>query len=290
MADAVPLAGLTWVRPIRADDFQLSEGVIKRPRVRRYKEYHPFKETGLFRIFADTEPTPEGCLRFARAYGFLRRPNGPENVADWLPQLNTMRRLVRLWDAARSMDEQAVRKIVSAQPDGHVYLDADLWELHWKVDVPAGIGAAFAPTLTAQALAYCCFVVNRLADEERRQQAGEGAFLRYRLMWNPAADQFEHQLSPADLLSVLYLQFSVAVAGKKDYHRCPSCGRWFEVRPGVARANKLTCNQKCRTQAYRLRQERARELKAQGKTVTQIARELGAEPGAVKKWVANNKG
>jgi hypothetical protein len=281
MADAIPLAGLTWGRPIRGEYVELSEGVIKRPRVRRYKEYQPLKETGLFRIFADAEPTPEGCLRFARAYGFLRRPNGPENIADWLPHLNTMRRLVALWDAARSLDELAVRKSVDAAPDGRVYDDAELWDLYWKNHATAGVDAAFAPTPVSQALAYCAYAVNRFADTN--------VTLRYRLMWNPAAKQFEQQLSPADLLSALYLQFSVAVAGEKNYHRCPSCGRWFEVRPGVARANKLTCNQKCRTQAYRLRQERARELKAQGKSVQQIARELGAEPGAVKKWVASNK-
>ena len=35
------------------------------------RQYAPLEDTGLFRAFADTEPTPEGVLTFADTYGML---------------------------------------------------------------------------------------------------------------------------------------------------------------------------------------------------------------------------
>jgi DNA-binding NarL/FixJ family response regulator len=42
--------------------------------------------------------------------------------------------------------------------------------------------------------------------------------------------------------------------------------------------------------AYRARQQRARQLAAEGKTVRQIAGELGSNQKTVKKWIYKRKG
>jgi len=88
---------------------------------------------------------------------------------------------------------------------------------------------------------------------------------------------------------IKFAQFALALAGNKHYQRCVSCGKWFELLPGINSADKQTCSQTCRTRLYRQRKERALALHAQGKTARAIARELKAKLGAVTKWITTGE-
>jgi hypothetical protein len=55
------------------------------------------------------------------------------------------------------------------------------------------------------------------------------------------------------------------------------------------RANKLTCGNKCRQAAHRQRRQRAQELQEAGKTIKQIASELGSNVESVKRWLQKRK-
>jgi DNA-binding NarL/FixJ family response regulator len=79
-----------------------------------------------------------------------------------------------------------------------------------------------------------------------------------------------------------------AIDGDRRYQQCPVCRRWFELTPGVHRADKLTCSQACRTRAYRHRQEKAVQLHAEGRTVRQIAKEIGSDVKTVRGWIQNS--
>ena len=85
------------------------------------------------------------------------------------------------------------------------------------------------------------------------------------------------------------LQFALALACDKHYQRCASCGKWYELLPGVNRADRQTCSQLCRTRLYRQRMEQARALHAEGKTARAIARALDAKVDAVTKWIATGE-
>jgi hypothetical protein len=113
--------------------------------------------------------------------------------------------------------------------------------------------------------------------------------LRLQLSWNAASKGGEVHAVPKNLFAAMCLQFALALAGNKNYLRCVSCGKWFELLPGVNRADKQTCSQTCRTRVYRQRKERAMALHAQGKTARAIARELDAKVDVVTKWITTGE-
>jgi hypothetical protein len=90
---------------------------------------------------------------------------------------------------------------------------------------------------------------------------------------------------PENLLQAMWLQFGLAVAGHKRYRRCSVCQDWFELSPELARTNRRFCSTPCKNRAYRGRQERARQLRSQGKSLRAIAEELGTTVAVIKRWV-----
>jgi hypothetical protein len=109
--------------------------------------------------------------------------------------------------------------------------------------------------------------------------------LRLKLTWNAVTRGGEVHAVPRNLFAALRLQFALDLARDKHYQQCVSCGKWYELLPGVNRADKQTCSQTCRTRLYRQRKQRALALHAEGKTARAIARELDAKVDAVAKWI-----
>jgi hypothetical protein len=360
-----------WRRPHRRDGFDLAEKTVEGASAAElvllhhgrhsFDGYQPLAdETGLFRIFADTDPTPEGSLDFANHYGLLcfRRcvrdepqvntatidpwltpgpmPHGTatifyERVAAWLILIQQFNFLVRLWDAAREGDHEKLDRLFkwSKQEQAFVFQDHDGRERVVHPDpgrlvpkngqlVPRVYDPPpLFPTLTAGEWHAWHFGEQmpgaRLDDTPRAERAlsfcwhalhagfglafGHGVGndrvgytfetdLRLKLSWNAAARGGEVHAVPKNLFAALCLQFALALAGDKNYQRCASCGKWFELLPGVNRADRQTCSQTCRTRLYRQRKERALALHAQGQTARAIARELDANLDAVTKWIA----
>ena len=82
MAEPLLPVAFEWRKPHKRDGFVLVEQVMEgatgpEPVLRNhgrhsFDSYEPLTdETGLFRTFADTDPTPAGCLRFANRYGLF---------------------------------------------------------------------------------------------------------------------------------------------------------------------------------------------------------------------------
>lgn len=84
-------------------------------------------------------------------------------------------------------------------------------------------------------------------------------------------------LLPEDLITALWVQFSDAVSGGKEYARCKECGAWFETSLPAARKTRVYCSDNCKVRSYLERKETAIRLKAEGKTVKQIADQLGTD-------------
>jgi hypothetical protein len=95
------------------------------------------------------------------------------------------------------------------------------------------------------------------------------------------------QMVPKTLLTALWLQFALEVAGRVEYIRCKSCRKWYT--PDGHR-DKVYCSPACKQRGHREKQAKARELKVEGWSVERIAEELGSDVDTIKKWISSKKG
>src|SRR5262249_32215996 len=105
----------------------------------------------------------------------------------------------------------------------------------------------------------------------------------------PATGSLGLRFTPAALLDALWLQFACAIDGNKDYRQCQECKRWFELSPGIARADRLFCSNACRTRAYRQRIAHARQRYKTGASIADIAREFETDCDTVQGWVTTSR-
>jgi hypothetical protein len=123
------------------------------------------------------------------------------------------------------------------------------------------------------------------------QPLREAATAFPQLRWDIDNDRFfftTEYLRP-NLCLGLVLQLAEAVMEDKQFQRCPVCGTWFLLQPGVNKADRITCSGACRKKAWRLRKERAVSLAGEGKTPREIAEEVGSDIKTVKGWLAETK-
>jgi hypothetical protein len=107
-------------------------------------------------------------------------------------------------------------------------------------------------------------------------------------------DDLSLHFVPSNLLSGLWLQFAQAVTNGKDYARCLECQMWFEVTlhsEGKTRGRKtrMYCSNACRMRAYLGRKENAARLKKRGKSIAEIARQLGSDTDTVNGWMKSSE-
>ncbi len=242
-------------RAIEIESLVFEEKVLLYPAA--FDDYYPLEETGLFKIFADTEDTEGGVLAFANRYGRLTPhrigvldetniPSDAESLNSWRSAITTMRSMVVFWDDARRLSAGTKQERAMSRD------------------------------------AYCVL--------SERITAAAAEMLLPAMVMSPAGTAPELKIVPTCLLGCMYLQLAAAVAGDKSYQQCPACGKWFELLPGVNRANKQACSDSCRTRLYRERQARARQMEVAGKKPIQIARELGSDVRTVRGWLSPKKG
>ncbi len=125
------------------------------------------------------------------------------------------------------------------------------------------------------------YALQRIVNEKLRQHTSRAELL---WDWTRVSPDLRIQLVPCSLIGALWLQLATAIDGDRDYRRCEACKRWFEVSAKV-RGDAKFCKQSCRFRAYRQRQQRARELSAQGITAQEIARLIDSDLKIVKGWL-----
>src|SRR5262249_29769217 len=97
------------------------------------------------------------------------------------------------------------------------------------------------------------------------------------------------QFVPESLLSAMWYQFADGIEKGLRYRACKVCGAWFALAPGVARKNRVFCSDACKSRDYREKQDRARQMKAAGKSFQVIAKELETEVETVKGWITGRR-
>jgi hypothetical protein len=275
------------------------------------RQYLPLAEfPGLFRVFAETEPSREGAKLFADRFGPLggdvRKqiplydqpkakgvPLGTgEALAAWNEEILAMRYAIAIWEAARHGDVARLERVIHWSPDGSGV------EIVGHPDVPRGqlpegparverawiasahlgddvLGRFVAGDLVRPALHYVQSTINR-------QLEGRASPC---LLWDAKRERLGLYIVPDGLVGALWLQFARAVERDSRFRQCAECGIWFELAPGTARADKLYCSTPCRTKAYRKRQAQAVRLHNEGMSFEEIARLLESEGQTVRGWV-----
>jgi hypothetical protein len=213
------------------------------------REYQP--DPALFREFAGAEPTPAGLLRLADRYGGLLDPSGYSVGEDSaLPGCYP-----------NYVEDDA----------GHVEMvcheTLDLWQ-----EELGPLTHAVRLWDTGEGAEQLLALVN----------GGLAGRVTPRFVQDPRNGKLELQTVPENLLGALWLQLAEAIGGGKQFRQCITCGGWFEVS---GRSDRRVCSDACRSRAYRGRQERARQLAAEGKGFPAIATELGSSVKTVRKWV-----
>jgi transposase-like protein len=270
---------------------------------------------GLFRVFADTEPSRDDIKAFADRFGPLGRniaeqiplddepnPKGVplgtgEALAAWSDEILTMRFAIDLWEAARNGDVGRLERVISWAEDGsgvqivsHSELaDGQLpepparVERAWIASTHLGddlLGRFARGDLVKPALHY----VQSKINEKLEGRASP------RLLWDAKRERLGLYIVPAGLVGALWLQFARAVERDSRFRQCAECGIWFELAPGTARADKLYCSTACRIKAYRKRQAEAVRMHGEGRSLEDIARELESDPQTVRGWIERKGG
>ena len=284
----VPIHGFRWIRAQTTGGVHAVETIAKGANTRLfltetlqpeasvapYRKYAPLAEcTGLFRIFAQTEPTQQGILEFARLYGRLGHPQisiaplhppeegqtwSAESIEHWKDAILSMRFAIRLWDLAKVGDTKGLAQYVRWFDADRVVCasHAKWWSAKPSTPLPPGERSwtisrhitvdAFDQIRTGDLIGPALYVM----QFEMNQHLLNGS---PRMLWNRSHTRQELCVVPSDLLSALWLQFAQSVDGNTGYKQCPECAKWFEVAPGTGRADKQYCSNTCRSRAHRHR-------------------------------------
>jgi hypothetical protein len=282
------------------------------------KQYSPLKMyTGLFRNFAQLPAdNRDAILDFANEYGALgigkeleltakdepRRLLGVygETWNDWWENTQVMRLAVDLWDMVTARDTAGVSRHIQWKDaeygeDGRKKAETG-WYYDSHPDLPreqvpsTGRTGAFIEPIPARpgdVLMPAASLVYRWINEHLKGTTTP------RLV---NAGKVVLQIVPENLLAAMWLQFAQSIAankGYKDFRACKECGKWFELshkQEDRRTVRREFCSDPCKSRDYRRRKERAQSLKAEGKPVKVIAKELDTDVETIKKWVAKRRG
>jgi hypothetical protein len=272
----------------------------------------------LFRNFSEATNPSEVAAFFARYAGsgnlsgvhhlVLRLPNavfhshslqvvpadGGGCSSSWVDHALAMNRCVHLWDLVRAGDEKSLAQYIRWVSDQN---GVGVW-FHPTGTETSGVQGDDTPIVIASrsvrpkvleqfkpgsTVKPALFFIQQVINERLART------IEARLLWSDQSRSMSLHFVPCDLLGGLWLQFALAFAGNKDVGRCPECGEWFEVSLEGARKSRRYCSDNCRVKAYQGRRDMAARLKAKGKSIREITRELGSRVESVKQWLKLNR-
>lgn len=246
-----PIPGYRWA-PGQAGDPELVE-VATPPR--EVREYAPLAaDNPVFLHFADAAPTEDGYLEFANSFGALgisrreipRAVNG-EPLSTWKQEHAHLTQAVRLWRAALENDLQALRSVIRWTRSSVVYETDQFGQAFTRTASPVIYSRLRHGQLVQPAWHFLQSMVNQAIRARVAPQ----------LLWHD--EKLRLYFRPDSLRAAMWLQLARAIAGKAEYRRCEICSAWFELKPGVNRADKRLCTDACKMVRYR--REKARKQK-----------------------------
>jgi hypothetical protein len=268
------------------------------------RNYNPLRVPQLFRIFAESGFGEGDALTFVNQYGLLGtdrwtlsdRSHGIEPVhcellGDWIEEVLAMRAAVRVWDTLDSEDTKSLAKLIvqvkDVSPSVGSLRGLDNWLLMFlpqEHKEPVRLSAENASDRISAAWAFICLLTNVRLRRYCSPLLG-------RRTLKSDASSIVPKVTPKNLLGAMWWQFARVVCGESHYRKCKACPKYFEVSPGPHGfpENREFCTDACRTRDNRRKVREAKELKASGKTVPQIARHFDTEPRTIRNWLTKKK-
>jgi hypothetical protein len=298
-------------------------GDVLVPQSDAVREYVPLAVPKLFRDFGECRIRHDDIVRFADRYGLLgvevwlnlcgvedrianslsKSPRG-EWVALWQNEILAMRTAIRVWDALSSGLVSPVQiwfvpgqrfpwqsgfpsSADSIPGDAVMCLpgaDDDLGSFYHLTDIVAEDTPLRGPVLDSPEAAHRLLI--RQINHRIRSHCAP-----YLEQWTSRPLSALLRVSPTNLLGALWWQFARAVTGEASYRQCKVCLQWIELSTGDHgfRIDREFCSNECKYKDHRAKVRKAKELKARGRTIGQIAKELGAKSKSVKKWLTKKK-
>ena len=246
-------------------------------RFNEFDIYDPFRdETALFRVFADLQPTEEAIAAFANRYGLLEVPEDYDELSsllEWQRWISMMRQAVELWDAIRDSNTEVIRQHLVWTRQSQVKWTSPLMQ---ELNIsPEDVDDDYTPGDYLQpALELLGIVIG--------QAGGPAVGLSVTVL---AGCKIVLSFQLSELRSALWIQFALAVAEEKEFRRCECCRRPFELAPHLNRKDRRFCSDACRSRSYRHRKARAIQMRAKGRKLRQIAKDLGSDMKTIKSWL-----
>jgi hypothetical protein len=245
--------------PVLTDDVELSSPI-------HAITYRPLEEyTGLFRTFAEVQPSEDGVIHFANKYGALggiyrqaialKEEDGKwaglgsgETLTAWKHEIAEIRRMLTYWDAARARDTQTLRGVIHWDDSRVRFQDSDaadeIASARYRPDV---LKAFRAGDVIAPAFWYLQSCVNRKLTEHK---------VVARLLWDPRLTALSVRVVPSSLIGCIWLQLAKAIEGNREYRQCENCKLWFEIGGSrTARSDKRFCSPTCKAAANRKKRQ-----------------------------------
>jgi hypothetical protein len=274
-----------------------------------YRYYDPFEtEPALFQIFADLDPVDvfspknswalgdessqeasrfrEAVLGFVNKYGvpaigrpagFLTQKVGGYEIAQVIWEMRVAR---NLWRVARR-DMSIVQSLT-------LQYRACNWEPMGQVQGSDFVAGMLERALTS--ILQSTLSPERTEDALMALETGIAERAHYEAeFFRPHPALLALQMRAETLLAAMWLQLAMAIVENKEFRRCEFCGKPFEVRQQrrgrQSRGDKRFCTPNCRVKSMGRRKAVARRQRADGMTLREVAREVGASLATVKRWV-----
>lgn len=243
-----------------------------------YFHYNPLAEPLLFRKFADTEPTEEGFLKFADAYGDLgvgivitkeTKVDGSKVVRTgdlhrydplyrWHSAHSSMRAIVDVLTAIQTRDVATLRtwfRIVDGaaqhtRSEGAVTV-AWSWvtiaEKHRKYLWDWATAAKNDDEAILRiAQGWAQYEINQAVSG-----AGAETTSTVRIVFDVEAQKMVMRVCPTSLLAAMWLQCARVLTLNPTFKACGYCKKWFEQSPDGKRRQAIYCGDRCKVAAYR---------------------------------------
>jgi hypothetical protein len=226
---------------------------------------------------------------------------GGENIGEWQREITAMKHVVQLWDLIREQNDRDLHNHVTWLParksGSYVIAFRPDSETPWPKQFnnhPGIITLSVIPPPPARSpyprgdvyhpvVEYLEGTINEHLLADISPQVG----------WDSSVGHLVLSFVPNSLKGALWLGLAQAVNANAEHRLCDECGKPFEVSRTASRtafrSNRLFCTNACRSKAYRGRQEKAREMFNNGKSVEEIVAALEARADAVKGWIKNTK-
>lgn len=249
-------------------------------------------ESSLFREFASMPLEQNAALEFANRYGLLtllehygRADDGAGGLGDpwfeWVRHVTLMRVCVEFWDLANDRDSKGVASLAESLPrnDGGEPRSANdvLSQPDILIDAERMMGAAPRDRISLARE----FVTNNVS--------GKVADMHMGAIFDGTTQSSRLIVHGRGMASLLWWQFAAAVCENKQFRKCLTCGKQFELSPSINRISRHYCKNACKVAAFRQRKVDARKLKDRGHTLKQIAERLDSEVSIVRGWLKEPK-